>query len=101
MRGRHFGTVSLIVLVLAATVPIVAQRTAGPAGGTTLPEIRYTRFALPNGLRVVFHEDHSTPCVAINIGYHVGSKNESAGRTGFAHLFEHMMFQGPGSRPLP
>jgi zinc protease len=59
-----------------------------------LPPIKYTEFKLKNGLRVIFHEDHSTPIVAVNIWYHVGSKNEVPGRTGFAHLFEHMMFQG-------
>jgi predicted Zn-dependent peptidase len=59
-----------------------------------LPPIKITEFRLENGLRVVLHEDHSTPIVAVNIWYHVGSKNEVPGRTGFAHLFEHMMFQG-------
>lgn len=52
------------------------------------------QFTLPNGLRVVLNEDHSAPLVAINIWYHVGSKNERPGRTGFAHLFEHMLFSG-------
>ena len=99
MRGRRFAVVSLVALSLVATVPVVAQRVAAPpaaapAGKTALPEIAYTRFSLPNGLRVILHEDHSTPVVAVNVWYHVGSKNESAGRTGFAHLFEHMMFQG-------
>ena len=99
MRGRRLAGVSLIALIVVATVPVVAQRVAAPpaaapARGTALPEIKYTRFSLPNGLRVVFHEDHSTPVVAVNVWYHVGSMNESAGRTGFAHLFEHMMFQG-------
>src|SRR5215212_6581311 len=61
---------------------------------TVLPPINYTEFTLENGLRVIFHEDHSTPIVAVNVWYHVGSKNEVPGRTGFAHLFEHMMFQG-------
>ncbi|HEY0323329.1 MAG TPA: pitrilysin family protein [Pyrinomonadaceae bacterium] len=61
---------------------------------TVLPPINYTEFTLANGLRVIFHEDHSTPIVAVNVWYHVGSKNEVPGRTGFAHLFEHMMFQG-------
>jgi zinc protease len=51
-------------------------------------------YKLPNGLRVVLNEDHSAPLVAINVWYHVGSKNERAGRTGFAHLFEHMLFSG-------
>jgi predicted Zn-dependent peptidase len=51
-------------------------------------------FKLPNGLRVVLNEDHSAPLVAVNVWYHVGSKNERPGRTGFAHLFEHMLFSG-------
>lgn len=59
-----------------------------------LPQIEFQEFTLPNGLRVILHEDHSTPIVAVNIWYHVGSKNEAPGRTGFAHLFEHLMFQG-------
>jgi zinc protease len=59
-----------------------------------LPPIKYKEFTLKNGLRVIMHEDHSTPIVAVNMWYHVGSKNEAPGRTGFAHLFEHMMFQG-------
>ena len=59
-----------------------------------LPQINITEFKLDNGLRVILHEDHSTPIVAVNVWYHVGSKNEVPGRTGFAHLFEHMMFQG-------
>lgn len=59
-----------------------------------LPPIKYKELTLKNGLRVIMHEDRSTPIVAVNVWYHVGSKNEVAGRTGFAHLFEHMMFQG-------
>src|SRR5712672_1419844 len=51
-------------------------------------------FQLPNGLRVILSEDHTAPLVAVNLWYHVGSANERAGRTGFAHLFEHMLFQG-------
>ncbi len=56
--------------------------------------LKFDDFYLPNGLRVILHEDHSTPIVAVNLWYHVGSKNESSGRTGFAHLFEHLMFEG-------
>jgi predicted Zn-dependent peptidase len=59
-----------------------------------LPPIKYKEVTLKNGLRVIMHEDKSTPIVAVNVWYHVGSKNEVVGRTGFAHLFEHMMFQG-------
>src|SRR5436190_19755520 len=53
-----------------------------------------TEYRSNNGLRVVLNEDHSAPLVAINLWYHVGSKNERPGRTGFAHLFEHMLFAG-------
>lgn len=55
---------------------------------------RFSDFTLANGLRVILHEDHSTPMVTINVLYHVGSKNEQLGHTGFAHLFEHLMFDG-------
>ncbi|MFQ5601355.1 MAG: M16 family metallopeptidase, partial [Candidatus Krumholzibacteriia bacterium] len=67
---------------------------AGPAGAIDLPDIPHEFYRLDNGLEVILHEDHSTPIVGVNIWYHVGSKNERPGRSGFAHLFEHMMFQG-------
>src|SRR5580765_6860971 len=57
-------------------------------------DIPYTKFVLKNGLTVIVHEDHKAAIVAVNLWYHVGSKNERLGRTGFAHLFEHMLFQG-------
>jgi len=103
---RGVIAVTIAVLLAAPALPALAQRRGGrgsarpgapaPAqrGGRVLPAINYTEFFLPNGLRVVLHEDHSTPIVATNVWYHVGSKNEVPGRTGFAHLFEHMMFQG-------
>lgn len=56
--------------------------------------ISFEKFTLPNGLDVILHEDHSLPVAAVNVWYHVGSKNEEPGRTGFAHLFEHVMFEG-------
>src|SRR5918999_4656164 len=56
--------------------------------------ISFNKVTLPNGLDVILHEDHSTPLVAVNVWYHVGSKDEEMGRTGFAHLFEHVMFEG-------
>ena len=59
-----------------------------------LPEIDYQTFVLDNGLTLIVHEDRKTPIVAVNVWYHVGSKNEQPGRTGFAHLFEHLMFNG-------
>jgi zinc protease len=57
-------------------------------------EIPYRQFVLDNGLRLIVHEDHKAPLVAVNLWYHVGSKNEKPGQTGFAHLFEHLMFNG-------
>ncbi|MGB7922064.1 MAG: insulinase family protein [Pyrinomonadaceae bacterium] len=88
-----------VILVVSFFGPALAQEgnartTAALKDTTVLPPINYTEFRLDNGLRVILHEDHSTPIVAVNIWYHVGSKNEVPGRTGFAHLFEHMMFQG-------
>src|SRR2546430_1877369 len=56
--------------------------------------VQYQTFTLPNGLQVLLHEDHSVPLVSVNVWYHVGSSDEKPGRTGFAHLFEHIMFMG-------
>ena len=88
--------VSLLLSTLLATVsstaPLQAQAPQ-PAAQTRL-EIPYQRFVLPNGLTLIVHEDHKAPIVAVNVWYHVGSKNEKPGRTGFAHLFEHLMFNG-------
>jgi zinc protease len=61
---------------------------------SSLPEIKAEKYVLSNGLNVILREEHAIPVVSVNIWYHVGSKNEKQGRTGFAHLFEHMMFQG-------
>jgi len=80
--------VFLLAFVLLMTTTSFAQK------GDKLPPIKYQEMTLKNGLRVIMHEDKSTPIVAVNVWYHVGSKNEVEGRTGFAHLFEHMMFQG-------
>jgi len=62
-------------------------------------DIRFEKRTLPNGLRVVVHEDRSDPLVAVQVAYHVGSAREEPGRTGFAHLFEHMLFQGSAHVP--
>jgi len=76
---------------LIAIIMLVAVSTWAPANEIEIP---YTKVVLDNGLTVIIHEDHKVPVVAVNIWYHVGSKNERPGRTGFAHLFEHLMFQG-------
>ena len=64
------------------------------AGAQATPRIQFEKYKLPNGLEVILHEDHSTPIVAVDTWYHVGSGDEQVGRTGFAHLFEHIMFMG-------
>ena len=58
------------------------------------PEIKFEKYRLANGLQVILHQDRKLPVAHVNLWYHVGSKNEKERRTGFAHLFEHMMFQG-------
>src|SRR5438552_14743898 len=75
-------------LVVAALAGLTVSAAVRP------PKLQYEITTLPNGLTVVMEEDHSTPIVHLQLWYHVGSKNEKPGRTGFAHLFEHMMFKG-------
>jgi zinc protease len=79
--------------LFAFSLTIVA--TAAPKSAPLPPvEIPYQKFVLDNGLTLIVHEDHKAPVVAVNVWYHVGSKDERPGRTGFAHLFEHLMFNG-------
>ncbi|HEY7172597.1 MAG TPA: pitrilysin family protein [Vicinamibacterales bacterium] len=82
-----------LALLVAADAP-AQTAPATPAPGTL--QLSYTQFTLPNGLHVILHEDHSVPIVTVNMWYHVGSAREKPGRTGFAHLFEHLMFMGSG-----
>ncbi len=70
------------------------------AGAQVTPRIQFEKYKLPNGLEVILHEDHSTPIVAVDTWYHVGSGDEQVGRTGFAHLFEHIMFMGSQHVPV-
>ncbi len=88
MRVKHLCTV---LVVLATSAISLAADDPKPGAALTVP---YTLFMLPNGLTVILHEDHSVPAVAVNVWYHVGSAREKPGRTGFAHLFEHLMFEG-------
>ena len=84
-------------VTVGAMLTIVAALGAGTGLGAVEPgdvEIPFTKFVLDNGLTLIVHEDHKAPIVAVNVWYHVGSKNEKPGKTGFAHLFEHLMFNG-------
>ncbi|HYM26497.1 MAG TPA: pitrilysin family protein [Vicinamibacterales bacterium] len=80
----------VVAAALAIGAPAFSQ-TAAPK-----LDIKYTTFTLPNGLIVILHEDHTVPMATVNVWRHVGSANEKPGRTGFAHLFEHLMFMGSG-----
>ena len=88
-------------LVAASPIVLVATLTLGNGFGTATPiaqtaigEVKFTDTRLKNGLRVIISEDHAAPVFAIAVNYNVGSRDERKGRTGFAHLFEHMMFKG-------
>jgi len=101
--SRLFTSRVLAVLVLVLCLTTLGAISAGahPAATsaktttkTTAPEIKFEKYTLKNGLDVILYEDHRLPLVAVNLWYHVGPANERVGRTGFAHLFEHMMFEG-------
>ena len=83
---------ALVVLTLALTQPLLGQNSDSI-------KIPFETYKLPNGLTVILSQDRTTPTVAVNVWYYVGSKNEMPGRTGFAHLFEHVMFTGSGHVP--
>jgi zinc protease len=85
VRATRFLVVAALLACAAASTPSAAVRP---------PKLQYEITTLPNGLTIVLSEDHSTPIVHLQLWYHVGSKNEKPGRTGFAHLFEHLMFKG-------
>jgi len=93
MRTGLVNLLLALVLVVSCSAQTSAQTT------TKEIDIPYERFVLDNGLTVIVHEDHKAPIVAINTWYHVGSKNEKPGKTGFAHLFEHLMFGGSEHAP--
>jgi zinc protease len=88
MARRIIVAAALLLFAAPTAAPTVAQDIAIPV------DIPYERFVLDNGLTVIVHEDRKAPIVAVNVWYHVGSKNEKLRRTGFAHLFEHLMYNG-------
>src|SRR5476651_269331 len=75
------------VLCAAAAIALIGVK-------ANAQKIEFTEYDMPNGLHVILHQDHNAPVVAVSVMYHVGSKNEEAGRTGFAHFFEHLLFEG-------
>ena len=93
-RSRSGARLWMMALALAA----MGASAPAARAGVKPPQIKldYEKYTLPNGLEVILREDHRLPIVAVNTWYHVGPANETAGRTGFAHLFEHMMFQSSG-----
>lgn len=86
----------LLLLAFLASIltPTLFGQSSTPTYNPDDINIPYKKFTLPNGLRLIVHEDHKAPIVAVNVWYHVGSKNEKPGKSGFAHLFEHLMFNG-------
>jgi zinc protease len=94
---RMRGALALAALLGLAPPAASGQSQAPNPAAPSAPKIEYEKYTLPNGLQVILHVDRKLPIVHVNQWYHVGSKNERPGRTGFAHLFEHMMFQGSGN----
>lgn len=99
---KIIALVSVCYLFSACASPVAMRGTNAPAASpvSVIPKIRFEKYTLPNGLEVILHEDHSTPIVTVNTWYKVGSGDEKPGRTGFAHLFEHIMFMGSQNVPV-
>src|SRR5688500_1177961 len=99
------GIMKKLFLVAAAAILLASPactrtpETAQTSQGADTPRLDFAKYTLPNGLEVSLAQEHRLPRVAVNLWYHVSPANGEPGRTGFAHLFEHMMFQG--SKPVP
>ena len=92
--------VALVVAAIFTSLAMPSAQTARPAAAVAdVPRLPFETFTLPNGLQVILSQDRRLPLVAVNLWYHVGPANEEPGRTGFAHLFEHLMFQGSKHTP--
>jgi zinc protease len=88
------GILAASIAMICSAGSLAQAASTAKAAEIGIPDIPYTKFVLKNGLTLLVHEDHKAPIVAVNTWYHVGSKNEQVGKTGFAHLFEHLMFSG-------
>lgn len=93
---RTVLSVLALLLTISLCQPMLGQKNLAPSDSIKIP---FETYKLPNGLTVILSVDKTTPTVAVNVWYYVGSKNEMPGRTGFAHLFEHVMFTGSGNVP--
>jgi zinc protease len=98
MNGIRFGAAALALALFAAILASSASAQQGPLD-VMPPKLVYTVHTLSNGLQVIFLEDHAVPVINLQVWYHVGSKDEQPGHTGFAHLFEHLMFKGSAHVP--
>ena len=99
LTGIAFGVCALLSSCATSSAPTASSDQAAVEALLERVDIAYDTFTLDNGLRVIVHEDNKAPVVAVSIWYNVGSKDEPAGRTGFAHLFEHLMFNGSENAP--
>ncbi|HYE16234.1 MAG TPA: insulinase family protein, partial [Pyrinomonadaceae bacterium] len=98
LRSKALSLNLALAMLLLPALPVLARQGGGAAAGS-IPKIQFEKYMLPNGLQVILHVDRKLPVVHVNQWFHVGSKNERPGRSGFAHLFEHMMFQGSKNAP--
>ena len=94
MKALHSVVMTLALGIAWPAISAAQTQTPRAPVVPDVPRIDFEKYVLPNGLEVILSPDHRLPMVAVNLWYHVGPANEAAGRTGFAHLFEHMMFQG-------
>jgi zinc protease len=93
MYTRTFMSLAVALALAVAGLTTSSAQNAGPSSSADIPRIQFEKYTLPNGLEVILSPKRGLPMVAVNLWYHVGPANEEPGRTGFAHLFEHMMFQ--------
>jgi len=93
MYTRAFISLLAALLLAIATLTTSFAQNRGPVASADVPRLQFEKYTLPNGLEVILSQKRGLPMVAVNLWYHVGPSNEDKGRTGFAHLFEHMMFQ--------
>src|SRR3984957_135289 len=91
--------VAILCLTVVATLFNQSAAAQQKPADIMPPKLAYTVHTLPNGLQVIFLEDHAVPVINLQVWYHVGSKDEQPGHTGFAHLFEHLMFKGSAHVP--